>query len=273
MRLIEQLLAVDDQGGRADALIRKDGIFTDLAGRQDPTAHLELLAQTFAAVEGLHQRQRGIPPRVGYLVGADDLIFHDTAHAGDRLTVAIRTTERLGPFVLLDGQVYLQDRCLAEGRLKLWVDPSGSVTAKALRTAWEAPLPSAIPLDDEISGSAVGPWGWVTPGIVTQSFCLPRTLSAFQGHFPDAPVLPAFAQVRLGMLMLKASQRRSPVLQSIDRAKFREPLRPEQTVAVRCRLEDRTETDAYPASVKLTVAGRPVSAFQLTVRSSTPASL
>ena len=262
MRLIEQLLAVDGPNGRAEARIRDNPLFVTPGGRLDPAAHLELIAQTFAAVKGWREQALGIPPQTGYLVGADGLLISGAPRIGDLLTVTMDETERIGSLVAVQGRSYRGDQLLARGRLKLWLDPSGSPPADGPPIDTGLPAHPMMPWDQAVEAATVHPLGWEPEQAITQSFCFPATFGAFQGHFPGHPVLPAFAQVRLVVGML-ASARQAPLaLTGLDKAKFREPLLPGQTIQVRCRLEDTPNPSL--ASATLTLGDRPLSAFRVT---------
>ncbi len=124
VRLIEHLLEVHAAAGRASATVRAGSLHVNADGTLDPTAHLELIGQTFAAAKGWRDRQQGWPPRVGFLAGATGMDCLDTARIGDQLTIAIKQTGTFGAFAMLEGQVHRHDRRIAGGQLKLWLNPS-----------------------------------------------------------------------------------------------------------------------------------------------------
>ena len=268
VRLIDTLQAVDDRGGRAGVSIPGNPLFIDPDGRLNPTAHLELIAQTFAAVKGWRERQHDAPPQTGYLVGADAVSFSGTARIGDRVSVTMQESDHIGAFVVVRGQVHRRDRCLARGRLKLWLVPPDEKPAPAPGSEAPATSTPPAPWDQAMASAALCPLEWENDHTIVRSFCFPQPFIAFQGHFPGNPVLPAFAQVRVVLAMLASAWRNPVVLERLDKAKFREPLRPGQSVQVLCRLEQESET--YRATASLTAADRPLSSFQATVRQTTP---
>ncbi len=268
VRLIETLQAVDDRGGRADVCIPDNPVFIAADGRLDPTAHLELIAQTFASVKGWRERHRNTLPQTGYLVGVDDFTLSGSAGIGDRLTTTIQEDDSFAPFVRVRGRVHLGSRCLARGRLKLWLVPPNEKPAPTFESEASATSPPPAPWDQAIASAALCPLEWENDHTIVRAFCFPRSFIAFQGHFPANPVLPAFAQIRVVLAMLASASRNPVVLERLDKAKFREPLRPGQRMQVRCRLEQDSET--YRATASLTVADRPLSAFQATVRKTAP---
>ena len=62
----------------------------------------------------------------------------------------------------------------------------------------------------------------------------------FQGHFPDAPIMPgvlileALAQVGGVLVHLKGNANKIAVLLNVNNAKFRNPVRPGDTLLLRC---------------------------------------
>jgi predicted hotdog family 3-hydroxylacyl-ACP dehydratase len=124
VRLIENLLEVHADGGRAGTTVRADSLHVNADGTLDPTAHLELMGQTFAAAKGWRDRQQDWPPRVGFLAGATGMDCLNTARIGDQLTIAIKQTGTFGAFAMIEGQVHRHDRRIAGGQLKLWLTPS-----------------------------------------------------------------------------------------------------------------------------------------------------
>jgi len=270
VRLIEQILAVDGRSGRAEARIRKNPLFAAPGGRLDAAAHLELIAQTFAAVKGWRERTLGIPPQTGYLVGADGLLVRGAPQIGDLVTVTMEETERIGSLVVVQGRSYRGDRLLARGSLKLWMAPPGNQTVEKSRIDADIPTHPMTPWDQAVEAATVQPLEWEAGQAITQSFCFPTTFGAFQGHFPGHPVLPAFAQVRLVVGMLATARQQPLALTGLDKAKFREPLHPGQTVKVHCRLKD--PPGLLQASATLTRGDRPLSTFQATVQEMMPPS-
>jgi 3-hydroxyacyl-[acyl-carrier-protein] dehydratase len=270
VRLIETLLAADSRRGRAAVCIRGNPLFVTADGRLDATTHLELIAQTYATVKGWRERRQSVPPQTGYLVGAHDFVISGTAGIGDRLTITVQEDDTCGPFVSVLGQVHLLDQCLARGRVRLWLESPGRTLVIPLQSKAETQGTCSLPLDQAIGTAACRPLQWASESAVAQSFCFPTDFSAFQGHFPDNPVLPAFAQVRMVLGMLASAWENPVALERLEKAKFREPLRPGQTVQVHCRLAENPEVCRVAAS--LTTADRPLSSFQATVSKIRPLS-
>lgn len=264
VRLIEQLVAVHAQGGTTRTNVREDSLFVTPEGTLERAAYLELMAQTYAALKGWRDRQHGQLPRVGYLVGATGVVCTGTAIIGDQLITTIQETGTFGAFKLVQGHVYVRDQLLAGGQLRLWLEPPDSELGTLNKTPVKEASLSPTPLRQAIKTAATNALKWETDRIIVQHFCFPPEFIAFQGHFPGRPLLPAFAQVQMAQVMLETAWQAALQLERIDKAKFREPLRPGQTVKVRCHLDDTPDT--RQATVTLTVADRPAATYHMTVR-------
>lgn len=63
----------------------------------------------------------------------------------------------------------------------------------------------------------------------------------FQGHFPDAPIMPgvlileALAQAGGVLVHLRAQSSKIAVLLNVNQAKFRQPVRPGDVIILKCR--------------------------------------
>ena len=261
VRLVEELLAVDTDGGMTATVIREDTPFLSPDGSLDRSLYLELIAQTFAAVNGWGRLGHARPPRSGYLVGATGVTCNGTARIGDRLTVIIRPVGTFGAFRITEGVVEARDRKLATGRLKIWLTPLGKTTP-GTRSIPAAPSEFTGPaLAQAIEAAAVAPCGTTADSAFHRSFCFRPDFMAFQGHFPGNPLVPAFIQVRLAQTILESSGYPPLKLRRIESAKFREPLRPGQTFRAVCRPEEvghRVKT-----TVTLTTAEKNAATFQL----------
>jgi predicted hotdog family 3-hydroxylacyl-ACP dehydratase len=271
VRLIEHLLEVHAAAGRASATVRADSLHVNADGTLDPTAHLELMGQTFAAVKSWRDRQQGRPPRVGFLAGATGMDCLGTARIGDQLTIAIKQTGTFGAFAMLEGQVHRHGRRIAGGQLKLWLHPSHHVPSGTTKKTPSKPSQPLIALQNAIQTAADHTLKREGDHGIVQSFCFPPEFIAFRGHFPGNPLLPAFVQIRMAQVMLESAAQAPLQLERIDNAKFREPLPPGQSVRVHCDLEPTPNN--HKAAVTLMVLDRRIATFHLNFRLAEPPSV
>ncbi len=119
MCLIDRLCSVGERCAEADTVLTDSNPFIDADGALEPAAFLELMAQTAAAMNGFHLRNRDRKPE-GFLMGARDLQIRGTARCGDRLRITVFKEHKYEDFGVLHGRVLRDDRCLAEGRITVY---------------------------------------------------------------------------------------------------------------------------------------------------------
>jgi 3-hydroxyacyl-[acyl-carrier-protein] dehydratase len=101
-------------------------------------------------------------------------------------------------------------------------------------------------------------------GKLTARFLFPVGFIGFQGHFPEAPILPAVCEIQAAVAMLEAWTKRDVKLREIILAKFSSPVTCGEEVMYSCSV---TMDDRDGALVKATVVkhGENVARFKLTV--------
>jgi len=92
----------------------------------------------------------------------------------------------------------------------------------------------------------------------------------FQGHFPGNPVMPGVLQLEAmaqagGILMLRrgTAEGKTSLLMSVDKVKFRKPVRPGDQLIINARLLKARGTKLATAEVTCTVDGKVVSSGEL----------
>ena len=67
---------------------------------------------------------------------------------------------------------------------------------------------------------------------ITAKVQMPADCVWFDGHFPNMPILPGVAQLTLVADLLNRAMKRSVVIRSISRVRFKQMIRPNDTIAV-----------------------------------------
>lgn len=119
MRLIDRLCSVGERCAEAETVLSKSNPFIGEDEQLDPVAFMELIAQTAAAMNGFHLRNRTQKPE-GFLMGARDLQIQGAARNGDRLHISVVKEHKYEDFGVLHGRVQCDGRCLAEGRITVY---------------------------------------------------------------------------------------------------------------------------------------------------------
>jgi len=99
MRLIDRMVAIEDEAVTAEGTVPGQGPFA--ASQTDPPGYLivEMMAQTVGAWNGWHRLQKGEEPQIGYLLGT-------RRFRCDRLTLRPGTILRIAArLVFSDGEM------------------------------------------------------------------------------------------------------------------------------------------------------------------------
>ncbi len=90
MRLIDRLLAADEEQAVAEVDVPADGLFVS-DGQVGAWVGIEYMAQTIAAWSGARARRRGAAPKAGFLLGSRRYQSHRAAfHVGCTLRIEVR---------------------------------------------------------------------------------------------------------------------------------------------------------------------------------------
>lgn len=77
----------------------------------------------------------------------------------------------------------------------------------------------------------------------------------FAGHFPGHPILPGVFQLEMARVAAEAVAGSKMVVREIVKAKFRRPIRPEETIHVEVKLV--AQADSSQARATFSVSGQP----------------
>ena len=114
-------------------------------------------------------------------------------------------------------------------------------------------------LSAAIPGCLATPVREIEPGLLEASFLFPSDFMGFSGHFPGNPVLPGIVQIMAAACTAGSGIPLS--LRQVKRCKFQRPVRPEELLQVRVRLEK--QSDATRAQAELRAAGEPCAVMTL----------
>ena len=123
-------------------------------------------------------------------------------------------------------------------------------------------------LRTELASHTLGPAQQCADGW-HQIFCLPESFAGFEGHFPDNPVVPAVAQLLMGLLLAEVASGQPLTIVQVVKAKFVQPLRPLEQIEVRCVQE---QADGLCCKVEISSASGMASQFRLILSASTDTS-
>ncbi len=116
MLLLDTLLSIDAESMEARFTIKEDCIFLQENGTIEPVACMEILAQTFAAANGVR-----FPAKFGYLAAMRGMKVHGYAALGDTVLAKVRLITILGDIMVIEGALYKGEECIVEGQYKIFV--------------------------------------------------------------------------------------------------------------------------------------------------------
>jgi 3-hydroxyacyl-[acyl-carrier-protein] dehydratase len=73
------------------------------------------------------------------------------------------------------------------------------------------------------------------PDTIKQRYRFSPDFIGFSGHFPGNPILPAFVQILMALTLTEKYKGYPLKAASVEKAKFRIPLQPDQEIEVACR--------------------------------------
>jgi radical SAM protein with 4Fe4S-binding SPASM domain len=121
MRMIDQLMKIEERRAITTFTVTADCLLVDESGRLDELAYIEMIAQSFAASHGFHLSAEDRKSHRGLLLGSKELIVTGEARVGDVLTIDLRKVTRFGAFGVVEGEIFRQDGTLvARGEVKIW---------------------------------------------------------------------------------------------------------------------------------------------------------
>lgn len=121
MRTVDRIVALTEKEGSVEYQIDPDHIFLDQDGHLDPIVYLEMMAQSFAAIDSYRNRTVDGEPREGFLVGVRDFQVAERVITGGVLTINVAISRTFAEFTIMNGEVHHQDNRVASAILKLWI--------------------------------------------------------------------------------------------------------------------------------------------------------
>ena len=168
-----------------------------------------------------------------FLTGVRNFIIYKQAYIGDLLSLRFKKTLEMDTVIVIEGGIYLNDECLASGRLNLHLtgeEPAAqSLPPDSGNTGEDCrhlnPVHRSIIFSGirkslnklEISGEK---------GSASGGFRFDNSFPGFDGHFPGFAVLPGVVIIDLSMALCEDLLQCHLFLAGIEMAKFSNPILP-----------------------------------------------
>lgn len=112
-------------------------------------------------------------------------------------------------------------------------------------------------MTESIQAARVGDMQRTGADSATLEFRFAASQPVFAGHFPGHPILPGVFQLEMARVAAEAVAGSALVVREIVKAKFRRPIRSDETIRVDVKLV--TQAGGSQARVTLSVDGQPAS--------------
>ena len=116
-------------------------------------------------------------------------------------------------------------------------------------------------IEKEIISSAVSRIEKSAADTINQRYRFSSDFIGFAGHFPGNPILPAFVQILMALTLIEKHKGCRLKAASVEKAKFRIPLQPDQEIEVACR--QRTVGELPSCDARLTVPEGLAASFRI----------
>jgi predicted hotdog family 3-hydroxylacyl-ACP dehydratase len=122
MVLIDEILWVEESTKTAACTFRiGEDFFLLRDGRLPDVILIEIMAQASACLKGWIDVHRGLPVRIGYLVGIDEAVFDARPGPGDLLDVSTEMTEEISGYYRFRCSIEREKERVAHGLLSFIV--------------------------------------------------------------------------------------------------------------------------------------------------------
>ena len=98
MRLVSELLCVEDDYAEAGTTLNAEAVVIDPNGKVEAAALMEIVAQAYAAAHGYQYHRDGKQPMRGYLAGIKDFRVEFLPPAGKRLLIKMKSSSPFEEF-------------------------------------------------------------------------------------------------------------------------------------------------------------------------------
>ena len=121
--MIGKLIDVTDTQTITSLVIQEDNLFCSEGFLREPGI-IENIAQTAAAGKGYVSKMAGKEPPFGFIGGLRDLRIHELPRVGSEIRTEVTLLHKVLEATVVNGKVYLGDRCIAECELKIFLLPT-----------------------------------------------------------------------------------------------------------------------------------------------------
>jgi 3-hydroxymyristoyl/3-hydroxydecanoyl-(acyl carrier protein) dehydratase len=248
----KQILVNVDQGnGESTAVIGEDHIFLDDHHCLANSALVEYINQLIAAVNGYNNIINQKPVKKGLFVGVQDARFYLSVSSGDRLTLKANVLDVIAQVSFVQGIISRDGQKVAEFITKLYdvenAEELNRLTNRGGLLAYKVGPSSEndrLPFrpSSNLRRSLMANIRNIQNGGEQISFDMacPEDFIAFDGHFPEHPLLPGVVLLEIGQLAMELLLKQSICLQTIQKMKISGVVLPTQLISCTVKIDENT---------------------------------
>jgi 3-hydroxymyristoyl/3-hydroxydecanoyl-(acyl carrier protein) dehydratase len=235
----EQLLkATDGDAGQSFAMIKAGHLFLDDWGQLSNIALIEYVNQLVAAAQGYKELINAAPARKGLFVGLQEAQFLQPVRLGETITLQKTLVEEVTPVNFVQGIVERDGEQIATFVTKIYeikdlaeLNLAGLPEPKKA-VAFNATQPPSY-LDSNLRRQLYAYLHELKSdeGEISFKLACPPDFTAFDGHFPEQPILPGIIMLEIAQLALEILLKQPVVLTTIKKMKINGVALPNQVIS------------------------------------------
>jgi 3-hydroxymyristoyl/3-hydroxydecanoyl-(acyl carrier protein) dehydratase len=228
--------------GESSVNIGGDNIFLDDNHQLSNAVLIEYINQLIAAIHGYNRKISNDPQKKGLFVGIQEAEFYQTAYSGDLLTLKAFTTEEIAQVTFVQGLICRDGDKIAKLVTKIYevkdladfdllTNHSRALEGKSdiILNHHESPtyLSSGMQrkLHSYLRNTDIG------DDFISFNIACPSDFDAFDGHFPENPILPGVVLIEIAGLALGLFLKEPVIIKFIKKMKISGVVLPGQVIS------------------------------------------
>jgi 3-hydroxyacyl-[acyl-carrier-protein] dehydratase len=271
MSLAQTLVKSRKDDGESTAIL-SGNIFIDDHQQLSNTALIEYLNQLNAAISGYNSRYHNEPVRKGLFVGLQDVEFFQTVRLGDSFTIKAFVTEEVGQVTFVQGTIHRDQEKIAELVTKVYEFDGNSQFEFITNSTQPNTAINSIPFNNDPPPSYLSSamqrklYSYlhglkIDDDLITFGIACPEDFDAFDGHFPENPILPGIILLEIGKLALQLFIKAPVMVQTLKKMKIGGVVLPNQPVSCTVKIDRQDGSLFWFTAIFKTEGDREISRF------------
>ncbi len=273
MGLAQTLIQTKKDGSESRAVITGDNIFLNDRHQLSNAVLVEYINQLTAGVLGYQARlEEGPVVRKGLFVGLQDAEFSDPVCQGDILTLRGFLAEEVSQVSFIQGIVERDGKKIAQLVTKLYqaenvaelsgsINPTPAPSGISEKSFDNRNLPLYLVSNIQRKLYSYTQKVRIEDGQISFAIACPEDFEAFDGHFPENPILPGVVLLEIAAVGLEILLGKTIFLKSIKKMKISGMVLPDQTMGCEIKTAPNNEGGYTFTTVVQDRTGKEISRF------------